>query len=183
MRYLLVGDSQAAGPPGAALEAALRREGHEVARVAAVGQGVVSWYLTRRGEVEGLARQADRVVGLFGSNDAADHPRLRQALAWWRSLGAWYSGPPQYRDASRRRLGAALRVVIREQLGSRYLDVWTATGDPACYAPDGIHLRPCGGEAWAGAVVDQLPSSVPWLALGVLGAAALTVGVVLGRRA
>lgn len=183
MRYLLLGDSQAAGAPGAALEAMLRAQGHAVERHAVVGRGLVSWYLSHRGEVTALARRADRVVGLFGSNDLPDHPRFVEALAWWRSLGAWYSGPPQYADAARRSLGASLRALCSRQLGSRYLDVWTATGDSSCYAPDGVHLRTCGGEAWARAVVAQLPSSVPWIAYVGLSVLVIGAGVVLGRRA
>lgn len=173
MRYLLLGDSQAAGHPGRALEAALRAEGHEVVRRGEIGEGVVTWYTRRQDEVIGLVRQVrpERIVLLFGSNDTPSHPLFDEACAWFSRAGAFYSGPPCYANDERRPIGARIRERVRGLFGRRYLDVWDATRDPRLYAPDGIHLNGSGGAVWARTVLAALPSGFPWLGLGVVGVA------------
>lgn len=182
MRYLLLGDSQAEGAPGRALEAALRAEGHEVVRIAREGRGVVSWYTSERSELEATVTRfrPERIVMLFGSNDSPSHPLFDEACVWFARAGAFYSGPPWYANDTRRPIGAAIRERVRAIFGRRYLDVWPSTMARGLHAPDGIHLTPAGGEAWARAVLEQLPS-FPWLRLGAVGALAVGAYAIVRR--
>jgi lysophospholipase L1-like esterase len=183
VRYLLLGDSQAEGAPGRALEAALRAQGHEVVRVAASGQGAISWATRRRDEVTELVARVrpDRIVLLFGSNDSPTHPLFDEALTWFARAGVFYSGPPGYLDDERRPVGAAIRERAKAIFGRRYLDVWPATlRVPSYYGGDGVHMTAAGGEAWARAVLKQLPS-FPWLRLGAVGALAVGAYAIVRR--
>lgn len=174
MRILIVGDSQAAGAPGEALQRALTAEGYDVVRVAKVGKGLVSWRAD--GSLVAALEEVDpdTLLGLFGSNNPPG-PALMSAAQWFAALGGVYSGPPAYSDPSRRELGERIRAQLAPALGAAYLDVWTATDRPAYYQPDGIHLRPDGGDAWAVAVLARLDRR-PFPLLAVLGIGALGIG-------
>lgn len=180
MRYLILGDSQAAGAPGEALQARLRARGHEVLRVAESGKGAIWWAFTSPHLVQEATGgfQPDRVILLFGSNDEPS-PRLRQAFYQLERLAdgakVFYSGPPAYPDATgRRELGERLRLFARTTFGDRYLDAWPATDARRYFLRDGtnVHMTRAGGEAWADAIVEQLPTELAWLwGLALVGAA------------
>lgn len=174
MRILIVGDSQAAGAPGEALHRALVAQGHEVTRIAQVGKGLVSW--RSDGSLVAALEEVDpdTLIGLFGSNNPPG-PALMSAAQWFAALGGLYSGPPAYRDPARRELGARIRGQLAAALGSAYLDAWPATDRPEYYQPDGVHLRPDGGEAWARAVLAALDRR-PFPLLAALGIGVVGVG-------
>ncbi len=180
MRYFILGDSQAAGAPGEALQARLRARGHEVLRVAESGKGAVWWAFNAPGRVQEAIGgfHPDRVILLFGSNDEPSE-RLRQAFHQLERLAdgakVFYSGPPAYPAATNRReLGERIRVFARSAFGDRYLDAWPATDARRFFLQDGtnVHMTRAGGEVWASAIVEQLPTELAWLwGLALVGAA------------
>lgn len=174
MRVLIVGDSQAEGPPGIALQRRLEESGASVLRRAYSGNGAVSWYRNRAAEYGALLREfrPTTVVLLFGTNDLASGA-LAQALQWFRAShwDVYYSGPPAYENRARRELAQGVRALAAETFGRRYIDVWQATSRGP-YAPDGIHLQPLGGRAWADVVMPRIQRLV-WPFVAGLAACAL----------
>ena len=169
MRTLIIGDSQAAGAPGQALEAGLRRAGDEVKRVGYSGQGPRTWRRTRWHEYQALLRvfRPDRVVLVFGSNDRASS-KLEAALVAFRDSArqVFYAGPPRYAEASAERqdIGDRIRAMVLRVFGPKHLDAYPSTGPDVGRAPGGTHFTRAGGATWAAAIQRQLPKpSVGWL--------------------
>lgn len=154
-RILIIGDSQAAGPVGAALESRLRQEGYQVARIGHSGHGAYDWTRMHWDEYESALRVGpDDVILIFGSNDPANEA-LRGALRRFKDSATrvWYAGPPRYRDATAQARGRGIREMVREEFGDRFLDAYPYTGESVPRAPDGLHFTRSGGEVWASGIL------------------------------
>jgi len=161
MRTLIIGDSQAAGPPGRALEERLRQQGDDVARVGHTGHGAGDWrHMHWAQYLELLARlQPQRVILMFGVNDLAGE-RLRQAMLDFRASAPelYYAGPPQYPtrpDAQAR--SVRVRELAQSVFGSRHLDAWPVSGPGVERTHDGLHFTHVGGAVWARGIAEELP--------------------------
>jgi lysophospholipase L1-like esterase len=182
MNVLLVGDSQAAGPPGRAAERALVAQGHSVTRVGHVGHGAADWVRLHGAQYAELldTTRPDAVVLMFGSNDPANLA-LEEALRFFQHSApvVYYTGPPRYPDRPNVHVSAAaIRYMAQGVFGARYIDAWPHTGPEAARARDGLHFTREGGEAWGQAVAQRLGGS-RWLGPVVLGSLAV-VGLGLG---
>ncbi|GAG13189.1 unnamed protein product, partial [marine sediment metagenome] len=132
MKVLILGDSQAAGPPGQILEGLLEGLGVTVRRVGRSGQGAADWSREHWKAYEQLlaAFRPDDVILLFGSNDPANQA-LKNAMERFRVSGpkVWYAGPPRYdADPSRQERGSQIRVLAKRVFGLSHLDAWPFTG-------------------------------------------------------
>lgn len=182
MRVLIVGDSQAAGPPGQKLQALLQAQGHTVARVGHTGHGAYDWVRMHWDEYRALlaSGRPDRVVLIFGSNDPPDE-RLAAALRQFKAShgDVWYAGPPRYDSVPRsQELSAGIRRVASSTFGSKHLDAWPATGASTPRASDGLHFTSSGGDIWAQSMMRGLSRAgslgLPaWVAPAAFGGAVL----------
>lgn len=162
-KVLIFGDSQAAGPPGAATERALKAAGFQVRRFGNVGMGPLAY--VQRSELwnqyVSAVRdfQPDYVVAMFGSNNVAS-ASLEQAMARIRDgvrPPVFYSGPPAYPDATANQRGAAIRDLAKRVWGdARYIDAWPWTGGTAGRAADGLHFTVAGGDRWGLPLAEEL---------------------------
>lgn len=155
MKILIIGDSQAAGPVGAAVESRLRQEGHQVVRIGHSGHGAYDWTRMHWDEYESALRgRPDDVLLIFGSNDPANDS-LRGALRRFKDSAGrvWYAGPPRYGDATAQARGAGIRAMVREEFGDRFLDAYPYTGSAVPRAPDGLHFTRAGGDVWAAGII------------------------------
>lgn len=156
MKVLIVGDSQAAGPPGAAVERILRSEGHRVVRIGHSGHGAADWSRMHWSEYQAALRDLspDDVILIFGSNDPANES-LQSALRRFKDSAGrvWYAGPPRYRDSTAQARGAGIREMVRREFGDRFLDAYPYTGESVPRAPDGLHFTRAGGDVWGTGIV------------------------------
>lgn len=152
---LIVGDSQAAGPVGAALESRLREDGFRVHRVGKSGQGAYDWSRLHWAEYEAALRSVspDDVILVFGSNDPANE-NLRTSLRRFKDSAGkvWYAGPPRYPEASAQTRGAGIRSMVQAEFGDRHLDAYPYTGSAVPRAPDGLHFTRAGGDVWGSGI-------------------------------
>lgn len=192
MKILIIGDSQAAGPPGNTLARSLRGAGNEVRRIAYEGHGAYDWVRLHWNEYTDALRtmEPDKVIMVFGSNDLANQ-RLLSAMQQFRSSApaVFYAGPPQYLTESRQRSSALIRSMAKTVFGSKHLDAWPHTGTDAERRPDGVHFTAAGGAKWGRAIVEQMVYSASaavssqWVAPLLTGAAALAaIGAWWWRR-
>lgn len=195
MRVLIIGDSQAAGPPGQKLEAVLRAQGVPVMRVGYSSQGPYTWTQQHWTEYRNALAsfQPTDVVLIFGTNEAASS-RLQAALQQFRSSWSrvWYAGPPQYPTLpDQQAISTGVRQLASSVFGTRYLDAWPFTGVGVPRASDGEHFTLDGGLAWATGMLGELTarlngttSAPTWVGPAILAGAAglLGLGVVLFRR-
>jgi hypothetical protein len=156
MKVLIVGDSQAAGPPGAAVERILRSEGQRVVRIGHSGHGAADWSRMHWDQYRAALRDLspDDVILIFGSNDPANDA-LRDALRRFKDSAGrvWYAGPPRYRDSTAQTRGSGIRAMVREEFGDRFLDAYPYTGEVVPRAPDGLHFTRAGGDVWGAGIV------------------------------
>lgn len=199
MRILIIGDSQAAGPPGRTLQERLQGEGHIVERIGHVGHGAYDWTRMHWREFEGAMRamQPDHLIMIFGGNDPPDD-RLAAAFRQFQAAGGpntWYAGPPRYdarpdlQERSRR-----IRDLAKGVFGKKHLDAWPHSGPDVPRAGDNVHFGRTGGRVWGEGMlrdwVDALRSGngrggLPiWVGPVILGGAgAIALGLfLLGRR-
>jgi len=153
MRVLIVGDSQAAGPPGRSLEESLRQAGHETHRIGYSGHGAYDWTRMHWDEYQAALRTflPEQVILVFGSNDPAN-ASLSDAMERFKasSSSVWYAGPPQYASLpENQEVGRRIRAMASAVFGSRHLDAWPYTGLSTPRAADGLHFTASGGRAWA----------------------------------
>lgn len=155
MKILIIGDSQAAGSPGAAVERALRQQGHDVRRIGYSGHGAADWVRLHWAEYEAALRgRPQDVLLIFGSNDPANDT-LRAAMRRLKDSHGrvWYAGPPRYRDAAAQARGVGIREMARQEFGPRFLDAYPHTDESVPRAPDGVHFTRAGGDAWGAGIV------------------------------
>lgn len=160
MRVLIVGDSQAEGAPGSALEARLRGQGVETRRIGYVGHGAYDWTRMHWPEYQAAlsAFQPDQVIMVFGSNDAPN-ANLEQAMQRFKASASkvYYAGPPRYdRVASSQALSVGIRDMAKRVFGNKHLDAWPYTGASVPRAGDGLHFTAAGGATWADGMVRDL---------------------------
>jgi lysophospholipase L1-like esterase len=205
-KYLIVGDSQGAGPPGVAAERRLTALGHTVRRIGNSGRGPYDYVRTPdlwTQYTQGARDfRPDHVLLIFGSNDIAN-ANLERALGQMKSGVAppvWLSGPPRYEDAEAQARGQAIHDMnLRVFTAARYIDAYPWTGPEVPRAPDGLHFTSGGGAAWGVPLADEfarrvaaggavrLPfvggaSPVAAVVTALLGTAALGVIVALVMR-
>jgi len=164
MRTLIIGDSQAAGAPGTALEELLRQKGDTVYHRGISGHGAADWVRLHWESYQGLLRmfQPQRVILVFGSNDPANHALENALLRFKNSLpgAVYYAGPPRYdRNASAQARGTEIRAMVKRVFGSRHLDAWPSTGPEVPRSANGLHFTREGGAVWAKAIARGLDSS------------------------
>lgn len=178
MRVLIVGDSQAAGAPGRALEDDLRRRGYDTRRIGHSGHGAYDWTRLHWSEYRGALQlfRPNGVIMVFGSNDAAS-PSLERAMRMFIAespVPVWYTGPPRYdRRPDVQAKGARIRDLAKRVFGRRYVDAWPVTGPEAGRSPDGLHFTSSGGRPWgelASRSLTTAPSVLePWWKYVVAG--------------
>jgi hypothetical protein len=158
MRILILGDSQAAGPPGQILEGLLEGLGHTVMRIGMSGQGALDWRRSHWGRYkDALASfRPDDVILVFGTNNRAS-AELELAMKAFSDSApkVWYAGPPQYAEPSRQAIGSDVRLLAKRVFGWRYLDAWPYTGPAVPRRPDGVHFNPDGGRIWALGILER----------------------------
>jgi lysophospholipase L1-like esterase len=196
MKVLIVGDSQAAGAPGATLERLLAGAGAQVRRIAHEGHGAYDWLRMHWDEYLGaLQWKPDKVVLVFGSNDLASS-NLERAMRAFKSSpsNVYYAGPPRYdQRPDLQERAASIRALAQSVFGSRHLDAWPHTGRSVPRAGDGAHFTAAGGRMWGEAMARQLSSvSSPlqtvaqsrWIGPAILGGGALIAAALWwwGRR-
>ena len=177
MRTLIIGDSQAAGPPGMALEALLKRRGDAVYRRGISGHGAADWRRLHWESYQGLLRmfQPQRVVLIFGSNDPANHALENALLAFKNSNPkVYYAGPPRYDENPEvQARSAKIRTMVQRVFGSRHLDAWPVTGPDVPRTRGGLHFTREGGAVWAKSIAAGLESHLGlYIGAGVLLVAA-----------
>lgn len=189
MRVLIVGDSQAAGPPGQHADAKLRAAGHETLRIGNSGRGPYDYVRMPElwAQYTGAVRdfRPDVILLVFGSNDAPGTSllnaltRMKQAVV----LPVFLSGPPRYPASDAQARGASIKANYQSVFGARFIDAYPYTDPSLPRAPDGLHFTREGGRLWGESVADRLLDAARGLppggaALGppVAPAAGLAVG-------
>jgi len=153
MRILIVGDSQAEGPVGRGVQAALQRAGHTVQRIAYVGHGAYDWTRMHWPEYQSAlaSLRPDQVIMIFGGNDPASS-NLERAFRQFRASApqVFYAGPPRY-DARPdvQAQGAAIRDLAKRVFGNKHLDAYPYSGSGVPRTPDHLHFTTAGGQVWA----------------------------------
>lgn len=163
MKVLIMGDSQAAGPPGSHMEQKLTQAGHRVQRVGNPGKGPYDY--VRLPELWSQYTNAvasfapDVILLVFGSNDPASRSlesAMRQIKDRVRPR-VYYTGPPRYADPEAQSRGQGIKDIAQRVYGaSRYIDAYPFTGPEAGRAPDGLHFTRAGGEPWGQGAVNEL---------------------------
>ena len=189
MKILIVGDSQAEGAPGRAVETRLRAAGHEVRRIGYVGHGAYDWTRMHWDEYQSALRgmRPDQVMMIFGSNDPPN-ARLEQAMQTFKASApkVYYAGPPRYdRRPDVQAVSAGIRTMASRVFGGKHLDAWPHTGTSTPRAGDGLHFTRSGGAVWAeglmrdwssslGSQLSRVGGGLPvWVGPAILGGAAV----------
>lgn len=191
MNILIVGDSQAAGTPGATLERLLREGGAQVRRIGYVGHGAYDWTRMHWNEyLNALQSRPDKVVLVFGSNDAPN-TQLERAMEQFAASAphVYYAGPPRYdRRPDLQSRSEGIRIQAQRVFGANHLDAWPHTGAEVPRASDGAHFTSAGGAHWGRAMAEQVkgtdsPLHVAresgWLGPAMVGGAALFAAAAL----
>jgi lysophospholipase L1-like esterase len=187
MTVLIIGDSQAAGAPGATLEQVLREAGQQVRRIGYVGHGAYDWTQLHWNEyVNALQARPEKVVLVFGTNDAPN-TALERAMQQFKASASkvYYAGPPRYDERPDLQVRAeGIRQIASNVFGRRHLDAWPHTGPAVPRASDGAHFTSAGGASWGRAIAAQLraaesPLAViaqsKWAGPAMVGGAAVVV--------
>jgi len=184
MNILIIGDSQA-GNPGAAAKRELEAMGHHVTQIHNDGKSPIAYVTTPAllNQYTSLARQADRVLLIFGHNSSAGAATRNALLRMKNGVRppVWMSGPPQYPNADDQEIGAALRTQNQQVFGARYIDAWPSTPPSLPRDAPGWHLTLAAAQGWgramAQAVAAPMPGSgwVPPVAIGLLAGIAAAV--------
>jgi len=168
LKILVLGDSQAAGPPigdpegsaatvraniGPWLEWFLEQEGHEVQRVGKPGQS--SGKLTNTARGLGLPKQSwDRVYILAGGNDTLNTDAYRELISLWSAPVVAVSQPPA-------------TLIGDKGLGKRMFGISEANFSPDYFFPKTAASREKKNEAYKGVVGELQKSGVEALYLDV----------------
>lgn len=163
MKVLVVGDSQAAGPPGMHMEQKLVAAGHQVQRIGNPGLGPYDYVrmpnLWSQYTTAVNSFSPDAILLVFGSNDLASRS-LEDAMGQLKSRvrpRVYYTGPPRYAAADAQARGESIKAIAQRVYGtSRYIDAYPFTGPEAGRAPDGLHFTRAGGEPWGQGAVNEL---------------------------
>ena len=164
MKVLVVGDSQAAGPPGLSLSRELQRLGHSTRVVGNPGRGPFDY--VRLPELWSAFTGAiahfvpDDIVLVFGSNDEPSSS-LRRALERFRDYSTfagrvWLSGPPRYADSSAQRRGEAIRQIHRQVFTDHFIDAYPWSGQGVARAGDGLHFTRESGASWGIPLANEI---------------------------
>lgn len=158
---LLVGDSWAAGPPGAALADALRAQGATVTVDGVVGRSANSLV----GEMRSLLEEVDRthpdhVVFLLGVNDVVGKRTYDSYVALYASVTsagpeAWIVSNATMPDSQYRDRVVQVERMQREIFGTHALPGATLA-DPAWFDRTGYHLAPEAAPQWSALVAPLL---------------------------
>lgn len=186
MQVLIIGDSQAAGPPGVTLERLFRNAGTQVRRIGHVGHGAYDWSRMHWQQyLDALRSRPDKVILVFGSNDPPN-ANLERAMRMFKASApaVYYAGPPRYDtrpDLQERATG--IRAMAVTVFGDKHLDAWPHTGPEVPRASDGAHFTRAGGERWGRGIATDLSEArravatvvakVRWVGPAILGAAAI----------
>lgn len=158
MNILIVGDSQAAGAPGATLERDLREAGAQVRRISHEGHGAYDWTRMHWNEyLIALQARPDKVILVFGSNDPPS-ANLERAMRTFKSSApsVYYAGPPRYdRRPDLQERAEGIRHIAMTVFEDKHLDAWPHTGPSVPRASDGAHFTTSGGQQWGRAIAQQ----------------------------
>lgn len=195
MRILIVGDSQAEGPVGRGVQAALQQAGHTVQRIAYVGHGAYDWTRMHWPEYQSAlaSLRPDQVIMIFGGNDPAN-ANLERAFRQFKASApkVFYAGPPRYdRRPDVQAQTAAIRDMAKRVFGNKHLDAYPYSGPEVSRAPDGLHFTTTGGRVWAEGILRDWSAALrggggigtDWIAPTVAGGALVfAVGAYLWSR-
>ena len=186
---LIIGDSQAAGPMGARLEALLRSAGYTTQRMGEVGWTADRWIADRAADARAAAAGADVVFVVLGTNDIYRSDRTQPSAQWFKDLGpnVWWVGAPNYQDANLQARVDGTMPIFKRVFGGRYIDSRLFTNrDCVGRTPDCVHFLASSGAGWGSAVYAEwkrrtssifgsLPTWTGPLSLA-LGVVALVIG-------
>lgn len=195
MRILIVGDSQAEGPVGRAVQAAFQAAGHTVQRIAYVGHGAYDWTRMHWPEYQSAlaSLRPDQVIMIFGGNDPANS-NLERAFRQFKASApaVFYAGPPRYDGRPDIQAQTSpIRDLAKRVFGNKHLDAYPYSGPDVPRAGDRIHFGTTGGRVWADGILREWQAAlngggggVPiWVGPAAAGGAlAFAVGAFLWSR-